>query len=149
MYYALTVDGSVITGVHESLEEITQGHFAANPELASHLIIPLDDPGEYSAGFDIRCFNEDGTLKSLVWRIENGYMEIPHGYEIVDGELVASNVPEAEAPVTLVERVLEARQIASTMTERLALAEQLNNTLDEVMTDLVSLLISQGVIISV
>ena len=149
MYYALTVDGNLITGVHESLEEITQGHFAANPELASHLIIPLDNPGEYSAGFDIRCFNEDGTLKPLVWRIENGYTEIPHGYELVDGELVASNVPEAVAPITLVERVLEAKQIASTMTERLALAEQLNNTLDEVMTDLVSLLISQGVIISV
>ena len=149
MYYALTVDGSVITGVHESLEEITQGHFAAHPGLVSHQIIPLDDPAEYTTGMDIRCFNEDGTLKPLVWRIGNGYTEVPHGYELVDGELVASNVPEAEAPVTLVERVLEAKQIASTMTERLALAEQLNNTLDEVMTDLVSLLISQGVIINV
>ena len=149
MYYALTVSSNIITGVHESLRMIEQGHFAAHPGLASHQIIPLDDPAEYAIGIDIRCFNEDGTLKPLVWRIENEYAEIPHGYEIVDGELVASNVPEAEAPVTLVERVLEARQIASTMTERLALAEQLNNTLDEVMTDLFSLLISQGVIISV
>ena len=149
MYYALTVSGNIITGVHESLDMIAQGHFAAHPELASHQIIPLDAPAEYSAGMDIRCFNEDGTLKPVVWLIENGYMEIPSGYEMIDGELVESNVPESEAPVTLVERVLEAAQIASTLTERLAQAEQLNNTLDEVMTDLVSLLISQGVIISV
>ena len=149
MNYALTVDGSIITGVHESLDLIAQGHFAANSELASHLIIPLDNPAEYSVGMDIRCFNEDGTLKPIVWCIENGYMEIPKGYEMIDGELVESNVPEAEAPVTLVQRVLEAEQIASTMTVRLAQAEQLNNTLDEVVTDLVSLLISQGVITNV
>ena len=149
MYFALTVDGSIITGVHESLDKIAQGHFAAHPELASHLIIPLDTPAEYSVGMDIRCFNEDGILKPIVWRIENGYMEIPSGYEIIDGELVESNVPESEAPVTLVERVLEAAQLASTLTERLAQAEQLNNSLDEVMADLVSLLISQGVISSV
>jgi len=149
MHYALTMDGNIITGVHESLDMIAQGHFAANPDLASHQIIPLDDPAEYSIGMDIRCFNEDGILKPIVWLIDNGYMDIPNGYEIVEGELVESNVPESKAPVTLVERVLEAAQIASTLTERLAQAEQLNNTLDEVMTDLVTLLISQGVITNV
>jgi len=149
MHYALTVDGSIITGVHESLEKIEQGHFATNPGLASHQIMPLDDPAEYVVGMDIRCFNDDGTRKPVVWLIENGYLEIPEGYELIDGVLVASNVPESEAPLTLVERVLESEQIASTMTERLAQAEQLNSALDEVMADLVSLLISQGVISSV
>jgi len=149
MHYALTVSGSIITGVHESLEKIEQGHFATNPGLASHQILTLDDPAEYTVGMDIRCFNDDGTRKPIVWLIENGYMEISEGYELIDGVLVASNVPEAEAPLTLVERVLEAEQMASTMTERLAIAEQLNNTLDDVMADLVSLLISQGVISSV
>lgn len=101
MHYALTVNSyGIITGVHESEKPIAPTQFAKNPRLCADGVLLIPEGGEYRTGLHILCYNEDGTQRPDVWCIENGYMEMPDGYEIVDGELVKTNPPASDAPQT-------------------------------------------------
>lgn len=100
MYYALTIMDNTITGVHESMTPYTSSTFVENPRFASHQVVTIQDPMQFQTGVDIRAYNEDGTMKDEVWCIEQGYMPMPNGYEIIDGALVKKDIPEAEVPLT-------------------------------------------------
>ena len=104
MYYALTVNADhIITGVHESLTPITTSTFRNNTSLSEDTVILIESPAEFKSFMDIRCYNEDGTLKPLLWCIENGYIPLPPDKEIVNGELVDKEIPAEEQPQTLKE----------------------------------------------
>ena len=135
MNYALTLNGTIITGVHEGTKSFTAETFARNPRLAGQEVRIIHDRGEYQTGVDIRCYETDGTMKPLVWCIQQGYLPLPQGKEIIDGVLVDTAVPEAEAPPSLLKK-LEDAQAAVIAT-------------DAVMADLLLLLIESGVIASV
>ncbi len=111
MYYALTVNpSSIITGVHESMTPITATTFEANPELAGNNVVSIPAIVAFRTGDHILCYNEDGTRKPDLWCIENGYMHMPPGKEIIDGELVDKELPPEEQPITLMDylsRMLE------------------------------------------
>jgi len=53
---------------------------------------------QFMAGEHIMCYTEDGVRKPDVWCIENGYMALPQGKEIINGELVDVAKPEPEQP---------------------------------------------------
>ena len=102
MHYALTINADqIITGVHESGTPITTNTFSANAELSEDTVISIPSPAEYQTYTHILCYEEDGTLKDLVWCIENGYMELPPNKEIINGELVDKETPAEEQPQTL------------------------------------------------
>lgn len=104
MYYALTINtDQIITGVHESGTPITETTFEATPELADDTVVSIPSPAEYQIYTHILCYEEDGTLKDLVWCIENGYMDLPPNKEIINGELVDKEIPADEQPQTLKE----------------------------------------------
>lgn len=103
MYYALTLKNNIITGVHGSLSVIEQGHFALNPEFANDTVIPISGEFDYVIGMDIRCYNEDGIMKSEVWCIEQGYLPLPPNKEIINGELVDIMLPPEQQPITIAE----------------------------------------------
>ena len=104
MYYALTINANnIITGVHESMSPITIGIFASNPGLKDDTVVAIDSPAEFETYADIRCYNEDGTQKPILWCIENGYMPLPLNKEIINGELVDKAIPAEEQPQTLKE----------------------------------------------
>lgn len=105
MNYAITLNGTIITGVHEGTKPFTIETFEANPRLAGQEVRVIPERGEYRTGMDIRCYGPDGMMKSLVWCIQQGYLPLPLGKEIVDGVLVDTMVPEAEAPPTLLQRI--------------------------------------------
>ena len=108
MYYALTINAEqIITGVHESLTPITSHTFMANPVMADDTVILLDERKNFITGEHIFCYNEDGTRKSDLWCIENGYMEMPPNKEIINGELVDRATPMEEQPQTLQEYLEE------------------------------------------
>ena len=116
MYYALTVNADHnITGVHESLTPITTSTFRNNTSLSEDTVILIESPAEFKSFMDIRCYNEDGTLKPLLWCIENGYIPLPPDKEIVNGELVDKEIPAEEQPQTLKEYLDE--QFASIRNE--------------------------------
>lgn len=135
MNYALTINGTIITGVHEGLRPFTEETFMMNPRLAEHEVRSIPSLGEYQAGMDIRCYEPDGTMKPLVWCIEQGYLPLPPGKEIIDGVLVDTMVPEAEAPPSLLKKLEDAQAAAAAN--------------DAVMADILLLLIESGVIVSV
>ena len=104
MYYALTVNKDhMITGVHESLSVISTKTFASNSYIKDDEVIVVDSPAEFESDVDIRCYSEDGSLKPLLWRIENGYAPLPFDKEIINGELVDKEVPAEEQPKSLKE----------------------------------------------
>lgn len=109
MNYALTINGTIISGVHEGLRPFTDETFALNPRLATHEVRAIPDRGDYQAGTDIRCYEPDGTTKPLVWCIQQGYMALPPGKEIIDGVLVDLAVPEKEAEPSVREIILGLR----------------------------------------
>ena len=105
MNYALTMQGTVITGVHESAEAFTDATFEHSPRFAGDAVVPVAARAGYQAGLDIRCYEPDGTVKDRVWCITQGYMELPAGWEIIDGSLVEPQIPEADAQPKLLERI--------------------------------------------
>lgn len=135
MNHALTLNGTIITGVHEGTKPFTAETFAKNPRLAGQELRIVLNRGEYLTGMDIRCYDPDGTMKTLVWCIQQGYLPLPPGKEIIDGVLVDTMVPEVEAPISLLKKLEDAQAAASAA--------------DAVMADLILLLIESGVIVSV
>lgn len=104
-YYALTINGTMITGVHSSTAEYTASTFENSPRFAGDEVRVIAAPADYTMWTDIRCYEEDGTARDPVWCIQQGYLPLPPGKEIIDGVLVDTMVPEAEAPPTLLQRI--------------------------------------------
>jgi hypothetical protein len=105
MYYALTINADqIITGVHESASPIAETTFAENPELAEDTVLPIDEPNEYQAGQPMAAYT-DGVLRPLIDRINEGLASVPEGVELIDGELVKTDVPVEEAPPKLIDRI--------------------------------------------
>ena len=119
MNYALTIKDNVITGVHESLDEITEDTFNVNPEFTGQTVTGLKDKAEYRERMDVRCFDKKGKLKPLVWRIEQGYETLPDGAEIVEGVLIDSKTTIEEAPPTLMEELRQLRQLVDEMRQKI------------------------------
>lgn len=138
MYHALTVDPATnrISGIHDCALPFVEKHFAQNPELASHTIIPTRNPGLFTVGFDLRAYNAELTAEiDIVLAIQQGYRPMPEGFEIVDGILVKKETPEQELPPDMQEILNEARN---------KMAEQ-----EILITELLALLIAGGVITNV
>jgi hypothetical protein len=135
MYYAITINADqIITGVHESVTPITETTFAENPELAEDTVLPIDEPNEYQAGQPMAAYT-DGVLRPLIDRINEGFAPIPEGSELIDGELVETNIPETEAPATLLSKLDMAEQRA--VFAELKVAEY-EAVLDELLIELMS-----------
>lgn len=112
MYYAITIDGDGrITGRHESVVELTAAIFAGGAFDGQELM-PVTQAQEYRAGHLLAEFDADGKLRPLIDRILEGLTEVPEGYEVIDGDLVQTQVPETEAPPTLLARVEAAEEAA-------------------------------------
>lgn len=116
MYYAITIDSDGrITGRHESARELTESVFSSGA-YAGQEVRPVTQAQEYRAGYLLAEYDQDGRLRPLIDRILEGLTEAPDGYEVIDGELVQTQVPEAEAPPRLLERVLGAEAKAEAIT---------------------------------
>ena len=97
LYYAITINSDgVITGRHESKEPITALQFYNNPWLHGDVVKGVTSHSEYAEGNNIACYTEEGMYRGLVWAIENGYEEMPDGYQIVGGILDLIPEPEPE-----------------------------------------------------
>lgn len=97
LYYALTIKDGFVTGVHESGTPFTSQTFANSPEYAGQEVRQLEEKFEYETGQPLASYNEDGTLRPLIDRINEGLAEVPDGHAIIDGELVAEeHTPETE-----------------------------------------------------
>lgn len=106
MYYALTIRGELITGVHSSTEPFTPDQFERNPKLANDVVVPFES-GEYKTGRGIREY-ENGNLRPLVDRILDGLASIPNGYEMIDGQLVKIDAPIEAQPQSIRQRIEDA-----------------------------------------
>lgn len=119
MNHALTLSGTIITGIHWGTKTFTSKTFAKNPRLAMDEVLPVQSPAEYERGTDIREYENDGRLKPLVWRIQNGYAKLPPNTEIINDELVNMNVPESEAPVLVKETLQGLRAEIKALSDQL------------------------------
>lgn len=112
MYYAITIDSTGrITGRHESAVELTAEIFGATA-YAGQEVRPITQADEYRQGYLLSEYDAQHKLRPLLDRINEGLAEIPQGYELIDGELVQTQVPEAETPPTLMARVIAAEEAA-------------------------------------
>ena len=107
LYYAITINNNgIITGRHESKEPISSLQFYENPWLHGDIVRGVSEASEHTEGVHIDCYDDAGKYKGHVWAIENGYIELPVGYEIVDGELVEVDKPIDEStPPTIKDRL--------------------------------------------
>lgn len=114
MYEVITVKDGRITGRHESTVEITAQTFANSPMYAGHEVMPVPEGADYREDFLLAEYTAEGVLRPLIDRILEGLTEVPDGYEVIDGDLVQTQVPEteAEAPPTLLARVEAAEEAA-------------------------------------
>lgn len=103
MFYALTVNNGIITGVHSSVEQIKQGHFKRSPKFAEDIVVPIES-GEYAAGHNVKEYSK-GKLRPLVDRVKEGFAEVPAGYELIEGELVKKDVASEGTPELLSTRL--------------------------------------------
>lgn len=116
MYYAITIDhDGRITGRHESVVELTADVFA-DGIFAGQEVRAVAQGTEYRAGYLLAEYDADGALRPLIDRINDGLTAVPDAWELIDGELVLTEVPEAEAPPRLLERVLGAEAKAEAFT---------------------------------
>lgn len=106
MYYALTLRGDLITGVHSSAIPFAPDQFERNPKLANDVVVPFES-GEYKTGRDIREY-ENGNLRPLVDRILDGLASVPNGYEVIDGQLVKIDAPIEKQPQSIRQRIEDA-----------------------------------------
>lgn len=114
MYRTLTVaEQGLITGVHESLAKITQQTFAENPAYAGQALQDVPWDAKVYAGTNVAEYDAQWQLKPDAWRIQQGYLPLPPGYELVGDQLVEKAVPPAQAPPTLQEQLERAQQQAA------------------------------------
>ena len=119
MYYALTLRGDIITGVHSSTNPFTQDQFKRNPKLANDTVVPFEY-GEYKAGHDLREYM-DGKLRPLVDRISDGLASIPNGHEMIDGQLVNLAAPIENQPQSIRQRIEDAYARIAALEDEIAI----------------------------
>lgn len=126
MYYALTIDPvtNLISGIQQSALPFVENHFARNPELADHEMMLIPDVGDFRTGEHILCYNKDGARKPDLWCIQNGYMELPPGKEIINGELVDTKAPLEEAPEIIKSVILELQAKVTELEGKLAMQDE-------------------------
>ena len=113
MYYAITIDADgMITDKHSSMTPITVETFINSSDYSGQEVREVSQESEYYRGFHLAEFDDDGMLRPLIDRVNDGLTPIPEGYELIDGELVAANLPVEETPMTLLNR-LEAAEAAA------------------------------------
>lgn len=113
MYHAITIKDGRITGRHQSIAEITTDTFAQSPAFAGHQVQAVDAATEYAEGQLMAAYDPAGILRPLIDRINEGLAQVPDGYELIDGQLVETALPEQEAPPTLMARVQAAEAKAA------------------------------------
>jgi len=79
---------------------------------------------QFMAGEHIMCYTEDGVRKPDVWCIENGYMALPQGKEIINGELVDMKAPLEEAPEIIKSVILELQAKVTELEGKLAMQDE-------------------------
>lgn len=113
MNYAITIDANGrITGRHESTAPLTTETFAAGP-YAGQEVRAITQANAYQAGLLMAEYDDQGQLRPLLDRINEGLTPVPSGWELIDGELVETTVPEQDAPPTLMARVQAAETKAA------------------------------------
>ena len=118
MYYALTLRGDIITGVHSSTSPFIQDQFKRNPKLANDIVVPFES-GEYKAGHDLREYM-NGKLRPLADRISDGLTSIPGGYEVIDEQLVKIDAPIEDQPQSIRQRIEDADARIATLEDEIA-----------------------------
>ena len=100
LYYAITINSNgIITGRHESKEPINSLQFYENPWLHGDVVKGIAADAEYVEGMNVGQYDELGRYRGDVWSIENEFMSLPDGYEIVNGELIETPILEPEVTV--------------------------------------------------
>ena len=100
LYYAITINNDgVITGRHESKEPINSLQFYETPWLHGDVVKGIAADAEYVEGMNVGQYDELGRYRGDVWSIENEFMSLPDGYEIVNGELIETPILEPEVTV--------------------------------------------------
>ena len=138
LYYAITINSDgIITGRHESKEPINSLQFYENPWLHGDVVKGIAADAEYVEGMNVDQYDELGRYRGDVWSIENEFMSLPDGYEIVNGELIETPIlePEATAPT-------EESSPSNGEVPLLTMIEDQNRKLAE-MQDLINTLLSE------
>lgn len=105
MYYAITImaDG-LITDRHESMRVITADMFAESEYYAGQEVVEINHEDEYQGGHWLDEY-VGGKILPLVDRIIMGRAEVPPGYEMINGELVAVEKPVEEQPESVRDKI--------------------------------------------
>lgn len=109
MYHAITIKNGRITGRHESTGPITGETFAVNGPFHGHEVREIAPEAAYESGFLLTEYDQLGQLRPLLDRIHEGLREVPEGFEVLEGKLVAVEAPAKEAPETvrvLIDRIM-------------------------------------------
>ena len=105
MYYAITImDDGLITDRHESMRVITADMFAESEYYAGQEVVEINHEDEYQGGHWLDEYVA-GKLLPLIDRIIMGRAEVPSGYEMIDGELVAVEKPVEEQPESVRDKI--------------------------------------------
>lgn len=102
MNYAITIKNGLITGVHESISEITSDTFSMTA-LAGQEVCPVP-PGKIEAGHYAGEYTAEWELKPLSERVADGYVVIPDGHQLV-GEEILPIQEEPEIPEPTAEEI--------------------------------------------
>lgn len=137
MYYALTIRGNLITGVHTSAQPFKNDQFKHNPKLASDEVVPFDS-GEYATGHDVREY-VGGVLLPIVDRIKAGFADVPPGHELIDGELVKLDASIEIQPPSIRQRIEDADARIAALEEEIAKMRSSVSVLSQDLTDSKSL----------
>lgn len=105
MYYAITImaDG-LITDRHESMRVITADMFVESEYYMGQEVVEIAPEDEYQGGHWLDEY-VGGKLLPLIDRIIMGRAEVPPGYEMIDGELVAVEKPVEEQPESVRDKI--------------------------------------------
>lgn len=114
--YVITVRDGYITGVHSGIG-VSKESFAES-RYAEDEVIDVPADSEYQTGHKLAEYT-DGRLRPLLDRVLDGLADVPPGYELIDGELIAVDKPVEEQSDSSIKSRLE-RMDAQAETEQKA-----------------------------
>jgi hypothetical protein len=92
--FVITVDGGLITGIHESRDIITEDTFRGTIYDGQTVIeIPEEKAASIASGKYLGEYDSNWNLKPLAQRVSEGLVVVPIGY-IVDGDDIRPMTPE-------------------------------------------------------
>lgn len=89
MHYAITIKDGIITDLHTCGVPFTLANLDARVYMGQ-TFQTVPGPGEIRAGQPVAAYTPDWMLRPLIDRIKDGLADVPAGYELVNGELVAT-----------------------------------------------------------